>query len=45
MKRTVSQARLESGDSLDEGNKAVSFDVSKKMSELLFKGEGGDYLQ
>ena len=42
MKRTVEQARLESGDSLHEGGKEMNFDAYKKMCELLFKGEGDD---
>ena len=34
----------QSCNSLDERKKVTSFDVYKEMCELLFKGEGGDYL-
>ena len=44
MKFTLVQARLESGDSIYEGNKLTSFYLYKKMCEMLIKGEGGAYL-
>ena len=44
MKITVEKSRLESGDSLVEGNKALSFDIYKKMCKMFFKVKGCDYL-
>ena len=37
MKNAVEQARLEIGYSKDEGKKATSFDVYKKICEPVFK--------
>ena len=43
MKRTVASQKSESGESLDEGNKSMNFEVYKKICEFLFEGEGDDY--
>ena len=43
MKRTVASQKAESGESLDEGKKSMSYEVYKKLCELLFEGEGDDY--
>ena len=43
MKRTVASQKDESGESLDEGKKLMSYEVYKKLCELLFEGEGYDY--
>ena len=40
MKITVEKSRLESGDSLVEGNKALSFDIHKKCAECFSKSKG-----
>ena len=42
-KRTVASQKAESGESLDEGKKLISYEVYKKLSEFLFDGEGDDY--
>ena len=44
MKRTVAQARLDNGESLDEGKKPMNFEVYQQMCILLIRGEGDDYL-
>ena len=44
MKRTVAQARLDNGESLDEGKKPMSFEVYQQMCILLIRREGDDYL-
>jgi len=44
MKRTVAKAKAESGESLDEGKKYMSFEVYSKLCDLLFIGKGDDYL-
>ena len=36
MKRTVSSKEDESGESLDEGKKSMSYEVYKKLCGLLF---------
>ena len=38
MKRTVAYKNPESGESLDEGKKPMSYEVYKKLRELLFEG-------
>ena len=43
MKNTVASQKAESGESLDEGKKWMSFEVYKKLCEFLFYGEGADY--
>ena len=43
MKRTVAAERAQSGVSLDEGKKAMKFEVYKKMCHLLYRAEGVDY--
>ena len=43
MKRMVASQKAESGESLDEGNKLMSYEVYKKLCELLFEGEGDAY--
>ena len=42
MKRVVTKAKLEEGASLDEGKKPMSFDVYKKMCDLLLRDGGED---
>ena len=39
MKRTVASQKDESGESLDEGKKSMSYEVYKKLCELLFEEE------
>jgi len=41
MKRTVAKAKAESGESLDEGKKYMSFEVYSKLCDLLFIGKVG----
>ena len=43
MKRTVASQKTESGESLEEGKKLISYEVYTKIFELLFEGEGDDY--
>ena len=43
MERTVDSQKAESGESLDEGKKLMSYEVYKKLCELLFEEEGDDY--
>ena len=42
-KRKVASQKTESGESLDEGKKSMSYEVYKNLCELLFQGEGDDY--
>ena len=42
MKRAVVSQKAESGESLDEGKKLMSYEVYKNLCELLFEGEGDD---
>ena len=44
MKRKVASQKDESGESLDEGKKLMRYEVYKNLCELLFKGEGDDYV-
>ena len=44
MKRTVASQNYESGESLDKGKKLMRYEVYKNLCELLFKGEGDDYV-
>ena len=44
MKRVVADHKRESGASLDEGGKAMSFEVYKRLCEELFNGKGDDFL-
>ena len=44
MKRHVAAKKRESGVSLDEGKRAMSFEIYRKMCEELYSGEGDDYL-
>ena len=37
MKRTVASQKAENGESLDEGNKLMSYDVYKKLCKMLFE--------
>ena len=43
MNRTVAFQKVESGESLDESKKSMSYEVYMKLCELLFEGEGDDY--
>ena len=43
MKRTISPQKADIGESLYEGKKSISYEVYKKICELLFEGEGDDY--
>ena len=43
MKRMAAFQNDESGEILDEGKKSMSYEVYKKLWELLFEGEGDDY--
>ena len=43
MKRTIASQKAESGESLDEGKKMISYEVWKKLFRLLFDGEGDEY--
>ena len=38
MKRTVASQKADSGESLDEGGKSMSYEVYKKLCRLLFEG-------
>ena len=40
MKRVVAANRREPGASLDEGNRAMSFEVYKRLCEELYNGKG-----
>ena len=42
-KRVVASQKAKSGESLDEGSKSMSYEVYKKLFELLFEGEGNGY--
>ena len=44
LKRTITQAKSESGQSLDEGKKGMKFEVYKKMCEIMFRSDNDDYL-
>jgi hypothetical protein len=44
MKRVVASAKATNGQSLDEGKKAMTFDVYKKLCDILYRGVGEDYL-
>ena len=44
LKRIVAAARSESGRSLDEGKKGMSYEVYKRICEILFKSDDDDYL-
>ena len=43
MKRTIASQEAESGESLDEGKRLMSYEVYKKLCELLLEVEGDDY--
>ena len=43
VKRMVASQKVESGKSLDKEKKLMSYEVYKKLCELLFGGEGDDY--
>ena len=43
MKRTVTSQKAESGESLDEGKKSMSYEVHMKLCRLLFEEEGDNY--
>ena len=43
MKRTVASQKADSGESLDERRKLMSYEVYKKLCEFIFEGEGDDY--
>ena len=43
MKRTVDSQKDDIGEILDKGKKSMSYEVQKKLCELLFVGEGDDY--
>ena len=43
-KRVISSNKSQSGISINEGKKAVHFDVYKKICNLLHQGEGEDFL-
>ena len=44
LKRTVASSRAQSGRALDEGKKGMSYEVYKKMCEILFKSDNDDFL-
>ena len=44
MKRTFASQKAERGEILDEGKKLMSYEVYKNICELLFEGEGDDYV-
>ena len=44
LKRTVAAEKGVSGRDLDEGKKGMSFEVYKRMCEILFKSDDDDYL-
>ena len=44
MKRVVAANKIQSGASLDEGKKAMIFEVYKRLREELYKVKGEDYL-
>ena len=43
MKKTVASQKAESGESLDEGKKSMSYEVYRKCCGFLFEGEVNDY--
>ena len=43
MKMTVTYQKAESGEILDEGKKSMSYEVYKKLCELLFEWEVDAY--
>ena len=43
MKIVVADHKRESGASLDEGDKEISFGVYKRLCEELYNGKGDDY--
>ena len=43
MKRKVAYQEAKSGESLDEGKRLMSYEVYKKLCELLLEVEGDDY--
>ena len=44
LKRTVAEVRAESGRSLDEDKKGMSYEVYKRICEILFESDDDDYL-
>ena len=44
MKRAVADNKRESGASLDEGKKSMSFEVYKRLCEVLYNRKGDDHL-
>ena len=44
MKRVVAENKIQSGASLDEGKKAMIFEVNKSLCEEVYKVKGEDYL-
>ena len=44
MKRTVATQNAQSGVSLDEGKNSMSYELYTNLCELLYKGEGDDYV-
>ena len=44
MKKVVADNKRESGASLDEGNRATSFEVYTRLCEEIFNGKGKDQL-
>ena len=44
MKRVIADHKRESGAILNEGGKAMSFEVYKRLCEELYNVKGGDFL-
>ena len=43
LKRTVASSRQQSGGSLDKGRQATTFEVYKRMCEIVYKSEDDDF--
>ena len=44
MKRVIASNKRQDGISIEEGKKAISFDVYKTLCDVLHQGEGEDSL-
>ena len=44
MKRAIASNKRQSGINIDEGKKAMSFDVYKTLYDVLYQEEGEDFL-
>ena len=44
MKQTVADAKARSGKSLNEGKNPMTFEVYKRMCEIMYEGDSDEYL-